>query len=579
MCSTTGATSDLVRSYTTPSATPSTNSTANAPGASGRIDPACITENTPAVTTIATQGDRVALSSVDWKKPRYTTSSTIGAATTATPAPTYAQNRSGSDTIRDSNSCTIRSSRGPITARSIASARCPTPSTTGVHITNASNPRGTSLHLTSSPASGARAESPVPITTHASPAPRYALSDTCTDSRSPGVPSNSAGNTAIDATPAAKIIAARTDTAARNQIHDGSGVTSRTARPRNDENAPVAINTTSIAGPTTTPASVNASPRASENQPPPDASPTSPARAGAQHPTTMLAMSPPVLADILDSKRREIAHALTLTPLDTIRGLALDSPPPRNFFAAVSRARPGETAVIAEIKRKSPSAGWIRDEYDSPDFRAEDIARRYYAHGASAISCLTDTPFFAGDLDFIRRIRDAVPLPVLRKDFILDPWQVYESRAAGADAILLIAECLREADLIDLLILSQQLGMTVLLEVHGLDELLRVQPHVGFPHPAYTLLGINNRDLATMRVDLAHSLRLAELVDDPRLLVSESGIRSPADLARLRRAGISIVLVGEHLMRADDPGLALSDLLAPTTPQRPRDAGGTPPAL
>ncbi len=247
--------------------------------------------------------------------------------------------------------------------------------------------------------------------------------------------------------------------------------------------------------------------------------------------------------------------------------------PPRNFFAAVTRHTPTErTSVIAEIKRKSPSAGWIREAYRPPEgaaiasaedpFRPEDIARRYHSAGASAISCLTDGPFFAGDLSYIERVRDAVPLPVLRKDFIVDAWQLWESRAAGADAVLLIAECLTEGQIVDMMILSQRLGMTVLLEVHSAENLLRVRPHVGFPHPSYCLLGINNRDLSTMRVDLGHSLRLADLVEEHRgVLVSESGIRTPDDLKRLRQSGVQIVLVGETLMRQDDPGVALAELL------------------
>lgn len=248
--------------------------------------------------------------------------------------------------------------------------------------------------------------------------------------------------------------------------------------------------------------------------------------------------------------------------------------PPRNFFAAVTRHTPTErTAVIAEIKRKSPSAGWIRDRYRPADgvalgspqdpFRPEDIARRYHAGGASAISCLTDGPYFGGDLSFIERVRDAVPLPVLRKDFIIDPWQLWESRAAGADAVLLIAECLTEGQIVDMMILSQRLGMTVLLEVHSTENLLRVRPHVGFPHPSYCLLGINNRDLTTMTTDLSHTIRLADLVENRSILVSESGIRTNRDLVRLRGSGVQIVLVGESLMRQDDPGAALADLLHP----------------
>jgi indole-3-glycerol phosphate synthase len=146
---------------------------------------------------------------------------------------------------------------------------------------------------------------------------------------------------------------------------------------------------------------------------------------------------------------------------------------------------------------------------------------------------------------------------VLRKDFLIDQWQLWESRAAGADAVLLISECLTESQLIDMLILAQQLRLTTLLEVHSMENLLRVRPHVGFPHPSYALLGINNRDLATQKVELGHTLRLVDLVEDTSILVSESGITSARDLATLRHAGVRIVLVGEHLMRAEDPAAAL----------------------
>ena len=154
-----------------------------------------------------------------------------------------------------------------------------------------------------------------------------------------------------------------------------------------------------------------------------------------------------------------------------------------------------------------------------------------------------------------------MPLPVLRKDFIIDPYQVWESRAFGADAILLIAECLRESEIVDLMILAHELQLTVLLEVHSMDNLLRVRPHVGFPKASYTLLGINNRDLNQMTTDLNHTLRLVDLVDDRRVLVSESGIRTAEDLRRLRASGVRIALIGEHLMRQESPGDALRALL------------------
>ncbi len=271
---------------------------------------------------------------------------------------------------------------------------------------------------------------------------------------------------------------------------------------------------------------------------------------------------PTSLAEIIEHKRLELAELKARTPMAELEALVAQADPPRNFFAAVTR-RPNATgtSVIAEVKRRSPSAGLMREEYAGDGFRPESIARGYFEHGASAISCLTDKKFFGGELSYIERIREAVPLPILRKDFIIDPWQVWESRAAGADAVLLIAECLNESELVDLLILSQRLQMTALLEVHDLESLLRVRPHVGFPHPGFCLLGINNRDLRTMRVDLGHTLRLADLVEDKSVLVSESGIRTGADLRRLRSVDVRCVLVGEHLMRSPDPGKALASLL------------------
>lgn len=276
-----------------------------------------------------------------------------------------------------------------------------------------------------------------------------------------------------------------------------------------------------------------------------------------------------ILAEIIEHKRAEVEQAKAALPFAELEAMVAQADPPRNFFAAVTHHPDAfHTAVIAEIKRKSPSLGWIRPEYehlksdDQPaGFDPGRIARRYADNGASAISCLTDEKFFGGSLKFIERVREACPLPVLRKDFIIDPWQLWESRAAGADAVLLIAECLTIAELLDMLILSQQLGMTTLLEAHSMENLLRIRPHVGFPHPAYHLLGINNRDLSTQTVDLNHTFRLVDMVEDPSILVSESGIRTSKDLANLRQQGVRIVLVGESLMKADDPGAALAQLL------------------
>lgn len=253
---------------------------------------------------------------------------------------------------------------------------------------------------------------------------------------------------------------------------------------------------------------------------------------------------------------------------------AKEQPKPRNFFAAVvdehDRAR---TRVIAEVKRKSPSAGEIREDFDPVA-----IARAYEDAGAAAISCLTDEKFFGGHLGYIQQIRSAVGIPVLRKDFIVDDYQIWEARAAGADAILLIAEVLPQARLLDFLILAKDLGMTTLVEFHDVESLQRIERHIGFPHSGYSLLGINNRDLRTMTTDISHTFRLVDMVENTRILVSESGIRTGEDLARLRAHGVNIVLVGEHLMRQPDPGEALSEMLArrPET-ETDADPGSAPP--
>lgn len=267
-----------------------------------------------------------------------------------------------------------------------------------------------------------------------------------------------------------------------------------------------------------------------------------------------------VLREIVRRKRTEVAAAKHAVPMDTLQERISELGRPRNFFqAVVDHGNRSSTRVIAEVKRKSPSAGIIRHDFDPVA-----IARAYSANGAAAISCLTDDEGFGGKLEYIHAIRDAISLPVLRKDFIIDPYQIWESRAAGADAILLIAECLTEGEIVDFQILAVELGMTVLLEVHDIENLYRVLPHIGFPHAGYSLLGVNNRNLRTMKTDLSHCMRMAETMEDTSVLVAESGISTPSDLARLRGHGIHIVLVGEHLCRQPDPGAALRDLLAKT---------------
>ncbi|MEM9883859.1 MAG: indole-3-glycerol phosphate synthase TrpC [Planctomycetota bacterium] len=264
---------------------------------------------------------------------------------------------------------------------------------------------------------------------------------------------------------------------------------------------------------------------------------------------------PDTLAQIVADTRDALAEKQKARPLDEVKAEALDATLPRNFFAAVTRPR-NELRVIAEIKRASPSAGLIREDFDPVA-----IARAYHGAGAAALSCLTEEKHFRGSLDFIAPIKAATPLPVLRKDFIVDAYQVYEARAAGADAVLLIAECLGEAQLIDLLILATELRLTTLVEVHDYESLVQVKSHVGFPHPGYQLLGINNRDLKTMTTDVGHTLALLPEVPDKGILVSESGIRTRADLDRLAAAGVHRVLVGEHLMRQPDVGVALRELM------------------
>ncbi|MCH2132832.1 MAG: indole-3-glycerol phosphate synthase TrpC [Phycisphaerales bacterium] len=267
---------------------------------------------------------------------------------------------------------------------------------------------------------------------------------------------------------------------------------------------------------------------------------------------------PPTLADIIEHKRREVAEAKQHTPLEALQDTVAGVPPARNFFGAVANGRgPGGINVIAEVKAKSPSAGTLRDPYDPAS-----IALQYENAGAVAISCLTDATYFGGSPDHLEAVHHAVGLPILRKDFIVDPWQVWEARAMRADAILLIAEVLTEGQILDLMILAHELDMTALVEVHDIESLLRVRRHIGFPHPGYALLGINNRNLKTMTTDLNHTIRLLDLVEDQRdVIVSESGIKTREDVIRLARHGVTRVLVGESLLRLDEPGQALRQLL------------------
>lgn len=254
-----------------------------------------------------------------------------------------------------------------------------------------------------------------------------------------------------------------------------------------------------------------------------------------------------VLAKIVDHKRGEVAAAKLARSLPELRSALGDAPPVRDFAAAL--AQPG-TRIIAEVKGASPSAGVIREGFDPVR-----IASLYAECGAACISCLTDEKFFGGRLAYLSAIRETVPIPVLRKDFLIDPYQVYEARAAGADAVLLIAECLDDAMLAELYALTRELGMEALIEIYepaNLDRVLAVKPRI---------VGVNNRDLKTMVIDLGHSLSIRPRVPDDVLFVSESGIKERSDVEVLERAGVRCVLIGETLMRAPEPGAKLRSLL------------------
>lgn len=249
-----------------------------------------------------------------------------------------------------------------------------------------------------------------------------------------------------------------------------------------------------------------------------------------------------ILDKILADTRLEVQQRKADRPLKLFRDQAMSLPKCRNFYQAVTKKHPRGLNVIAEVKKASPSAGLIR-----PDFDPVQIARTYEACGADAISVLTDEKYFQGRLEYLTAVKEAVRLPVLRKDFIVDAYQVFEARMAGADAILLIAEALMPSELMDMLILANDLTLTVLIEVHDADTLLQVRSLIGFPKQHYSVLGVNNRDLRTMQVDINTTGRLAELVEHRNELIAESGIRTRADVEKLIRVGVGGVLIGQTL--------------------------------
>ena len=253
-----------------------------------------------------------------------------------------------------------------------------------------------------------------------------------------------------------------------------------------------------------------------------------------------------VLERIVAAKRVEVAGARARIPLSALEMRARDASPVRDFVAALRARRP---AVIAEIKKASPSRGVLREQFDPAA-----IARSYEKAGAACLSVLTDREFFQGSPEHLAAARAACALPVLRKDFVIDPYQVFESRALGADCILLIAACLSSAEMSDLERRAMDLGMAVLVEVHDGQEL---ESAARLKTP---LIGINNRNLRTFETRLETTLELLSHVPRGRIVVTESGILAGADVQRMRAAGVETFLVGEAFMRASDPGAALREL-------------------
>ena len=255
---------------------------------------------------------------------------------------------------------------------------------------------------------------------------------------------------------------------------------------------------------------------------------------------------PSILHRILQRKSEEITAGMAIASMAGLAAQARECAPSRGFENGLRLALEKGPAVIAEVKKASPSAGVIRE-----DFHPAAIARSYQSGGAACLSVLTDKDFFQGNEQYFREARAACSLPVLRKDFIIDPWQIYESRLMGADCILLIAAALEQPLLQELLGLAKESGMDVLIEVHDESEMERV---LRLDHD---LIGVNNRNLNTFETSLATSERLKKMLTGNQLLVTESGIRTVGDVRRMQDAGINAFLVGEAFMREEDPGYAL----------------------
>jgi indole-3-glycerol phosphate synthase len=263
-----------------------------------------------------------------------------------------------------------------------------------------------------------------------------------------------------------------------------------------------------------------------------------------------------VLARICADKRDLVARRKRERPLAEVDTVAHSAPSPRGFASRLrGTVDAGGYALIAEIKRASPSKGLIRADFDPPA-----LARAYASGGATCLSVLTDAPYFQGDDAYLTAARAVVELPVLRKDFLLDPYQIVEARAIGADAVLVILAAVDDGCARELMATAAELGMDALVEVHDAPEMQRATAL------GAALIGINNRNLATLEIDLATTERLAPIAPGDRLLVSESGLYAPADLGRMAQVGVRCFLVGEALMREPDVEAATRALLAPTPP-------------
>jgi indole-3-glycerol phosphate synthase len=264
-------------------------------------------------------------------------------------------------------------------------------------------------------------------------------------------------------------------------------------------------------------------------------------------------MSGTILQRIVETKCSEVEAARSARSIDQMRAAALAAPPPRDFYGAVTQPAEGPR-LIAEIKKSSPSAGLIRADFDPAA-----LARTYASHGASALSVLTDRTYFSGDLSFIALVKQGVELPVLRKDFIVDEYQIFESRAAGADAILLIAAILTLPQIESFSSLAADVGVSTLLEVHDSEELSAVLPLL--ERRRRIILGINNRNLASQQIDLRTTARLARLLPAELAFVAESGLTTRRDVQAMKQAGARAVLIGETFMRAADIGAKVKELM------------------